>query len=120
MLRPKRYKKECLKVLSTKEQTEIEDFERNTLPSTPYVGDQLVYPFFREKKIDGKRILYLIYDEFRAVLMVAVVNKKMQQSTIDFIKQHLPLYREYAKEEIRQLVLSGRFSHPQDSQESAQ
>jgi mRNA-degrading endonuclease RelE of RelBE toxin-antitoxin system len=70
----------------------------NQLTENPYVGDQISYPFLREKKISGKRIYYLIYDDLVLVLMVATSSKKDQQKTINSIKNKLPEFRRLAEE----------------------
>ena len=41
------------------------------LCANPFVGKQLTYPFLREKKIGGRRIYYLIYEDLKLVLIVA-------------------------------------------------
>ena len=51
----------------------------------PYASDQLRYRNLREKRIREKRIYYLVYDDLRAVLVVAVSGKKDQQATINHI-----------------------------------
>jgi len=65
------------------------------LKENPYVGDQIRYRFFREKRIREKRIYYLIYDDLSAVLVVAFGGKKAQQETIDQIIKDLPEFRKY-------------------------
>ena len=65
------------------------------LKENPYVGDQIRYKFFREKRIREKRIYYLVYDELSAVLIVAFGGKKAQQETIDKIINHLPDFKKY-------------------------
>ena len=102
VFRTRKFDKEFVKQLSEKEQKEIERFEKNQLTSNPYVGDPLNYRFFREKKIDTKRIYFLIYDDINAVLMVGVSDKKTQQETIDEIKDRLKEYHEVIKEAIKQ------------------
>ncbi len=67
------------------------------LKENPYVGDQIRYKFFREKRIREKRIYYLIYDDLMIVLIVAVGGKKAQQETIDEIIKYFKEYREYAQ-----------------------
>jgi len=62
-----------------------------------YVGKQLSYPFLREKKIEGRRIYYLIYEDIKLVLLVAASDKKDQQATIDHIKENLQEFRAVAK-----------------------
>ena len=67
------------------------------LKDNPYVGDQLKFKFFREKRLDEKRIYYLVYDDLKVVLMVAVSGKKDQQETINYIINHLNEFKEYAE-----------------------
>jgi mRNA-degrading endonuclease RelE of RelBE toxin-antitoxin system len=64
----------------------------------PYVGDQIKYRFFREKRIKEKRIYYLVYDDLLSVLVVAFGGKKAQQETINKIIEHLPEFKKYLKE----------------------
>lgn len=67
------------------------------LKENPYVGDQIKYRFFREKRIKEKRIYYLVYDDLSAVLVVAFGGKKAQKETIDEIIKYLPKFKEYLK-----------------------
>ena len=67
------------------------------LKNNPYVGDQIRYRFFREKRIKEKRIYYLVYDDLMAVLVVAIGGKKAQQETIDRIVESFDYYKEYMK-----------------------
>ncbi len=67
------------------------------LAENPYVGKPLGYLFLREKKIEGKRVYYLIYEEFNLVLLVATSEKKDQQSTINHIKRGLDEFKEVAQ-----------------------
>ena len=71
------------------------------LKENPYVGDQLRYQFFREKRIGEKRIYYLVYDDLQAVLVVAVGGKKAQQETIDRIVESFGAYRKYLEKKLR-------------------
>jgi|TARA_Y100000310_G_C20192682_1_gene583208 mRNA-degrading endonuclease RelE of RelBE toxin-antitoxin system len=73
------------------------------LSINPFVGNQLSYPFLREKRIKEKRVYYLIYKNFKLVLLVAVSGKKNQQMTIDHIKQNLHHFEEVAKEIFKQV-----------------
>ena len=59
--------------------------------------------FFREKKLNGTRVYYLVYEGFVMVLMVAVSDKKTQQATIDAIKERLDSYYAYVKNTLRKL-----------------
>jgi mRNA-degrading endonuclease RelE of RelBE toxin-antitoxin system len=67
------------------------------LKENPYVGDQIRYKFFREKRIKEKRVYYLIYDDLKIVLMVAISDKKAQQETINRIITYFSEYRKYAE-----------------------
>ena len=102
VFRTQRFEKELAKQLSPDEQKQVENFEKKQLKENPYVGDLLNYPFFREKKVGGKRVYFLIYGDIRAVLMVGISDKKEQQETIDDIKGRLEEYHEVIKEAIRQ------------------
>ena len=68
-----------------------------------YVGKPLNYSFLREKKIEGRRVYYLIYDDLKLVLLVATSEKKDQQRTINHIKKYLDQFREIAEKISRQV-----------------
>jgi mRNA-degrading endonuclease RelE of RelBE toxin-antitoxin system len=86
-----------LSKLSKAEQERIEKLAKN-LAENPYQGKPLGTSFFREKKIDDKRIYYLIYDEYVIVLLVSISDKKTQQKTINEIKINRDIYLELAHE----------------------
>ncbi len=67
------------------------------LAAEPYTGSPLGYPFLREKRVREKRVYYLIYDDLRLVLLVAVSGKKEQQATINHIKAQLDEFRKIAE-----------------------
>jgi mRNA-degrading endonuclease RelE of RelBE toxin-antitoxin system len=67
------------------------------LKENPYVGDQIRYRFFREKRIREKRIYYLVYDDLKIVLMITIGGKKAQEETIDKIVKYFEEYRKYAE-----------------------
>jgi mRNA-degrading endonuclease RelE of RelBE toxin-antitoxin system len=90
-------------VLPKKEQDKIENFEKKQLTENPFVGDSLGYDFFREKRLNGRRVYYLIYEDIVIVLLVAISDKKTQQATINEIKMHLSLYYDYVKDELRKI-----------------
>ena len=75
---------------------QIED-EIEQLETNPYVGKPLGYKFFREKKVQGFRIYYLIYDNYVVVYLIAISDKKDQQKVINQIKRLLPFYKEEIK-----------------------
>ncbi|MFH1608054.1 MAG: type II toxin-antitoxin system RelE/ParE family toxin [archaeon] len=65
------------------------------LRDNPYVGNQLIYRNLREKRLQEKRIYYVVYDDMKTVLIVAIGGKKAQQKTIDYIIASLREYRIY-------------------------
>ena len=67
------------------------------LTENPYVGDQLRYKHLREKRLREKRLYYLVYDDIKAVLVVALSGKKNQESTIEHIIAHFAKYRCYLR-----------------------
>ena len=73
------------------------------LSENPYVGRQLSYPFLREKRIKEKRIYYLIYEDLKLVLLVAVSGKKDQQETINHVKENLYKFRRVAENIAKQV-----------------
>jgi mRNA-degrading endonuclease RelE of RelBE toxin-antitoxin system len=65
------------------------------IKENPYVGDQLRFRYLREKRLREKRIYYLVYDDLKAVLIVAVGGKKDQNKTINHIVKYFNEYRFY-------------------------
>ena len=98
----RKFDRELDKDFSHAEREEVGNIERKQLKENPYVGDPLGFQFFRKKKIGGKRVYYLIYEDLKAVLMIAVSDKKTQQATINEIRSHLKEYYEVVKEAIKQ------------------
>jgi len=87
-----------------KKMNKLPEFERDIIQKiflqikeNPYVGSQIRYKFFREKRIREKRIYYLVYDDLKIVLMVAIGGKKSQEETIDKIVNYFKEYRKYAE-----------------------
>lgn len=70
------------------------------LEKNPFIGKPLGYVFFREKKLGKYRIYYLIYEEYVAVFIIAMSDKKSQQKTITLIKSLIPYYREEIKKRL--------------------
>ena len=81
-----------LKKLSLGEQERVKRIEQE-LKKNPYDGKPLGYTFFREKKFDGKRLIFLVYDFYKAIFLVTITDKKMQQKVIDLIKANLDVYK---------------------------
>ena len=75
------------------EQERVSKFEQQ-LKLQPYSGKPLGYEFFREKKFDGKRLLFLVYEEHKVIFLVTITDKKAQQQEIDLIKTSLDVYKE--------------------------
>ena len=82
-----------LKKLSLDDQERVKYIEQE-LKKTPYDGKPLGYNFFREKKFDGKRLLFLVYESYKAIFLITITDKKMQQKVIDIIKSNLDVYKE--------------------------
>ena len=60
----------------------------------PFSSKQLRLYFFREKKFEGKRVLFLIYQIYAIVLLVFITKKNTQQKDINFIKNNLKGFEE--------------------------
>lgn len=67
------------------------------LADNPFIGKGLSYRFFREKKFEGRRVYYLVYEDLKIVLLVATSGKKDQQVTIDHITSQLDGYKKEAE-----------------------
>ncbi len=63
------------------------------LIENPYQGDPLNVKWFREKRIDEKRVYFIIYEDLDAVFMVAVSGKKDQQRVINTVRLLLDSFR---------------------------
>lgn len=59
----------------------------------PHVGKPLDYKWFREKRLDGYRMYYLIYENLKSVYIIALSDKKDQQKTINTIRLFLHKYK---------------------------
>ncbi len=81
------------------EQDRITKFEQ-ALKQEPFSGKPLGYKFFREKKFNGKRLLFLVYEEHKCIFLITIADKKAQQHEIDLIKINLDIYREELEEKI--------------------
>lgn len=88
--------------LDQSEKDVVVKFEQQ-LKIEPYFGKPLGYRFFREKKFDGKRLLFLVYEEHQFVFLVTITNKKAQQHEIDLIKANLDVYKETVNSLVKRL-----------------
>ena len=91
VFRSDHYKTKLLK-LDNSEQEKVEKFEQS-LKKQPFAGRPLGYKFFREKKFNGKRMLFLVYQEHESIFLVTITDKKAQQHEIDLIKANLDVYK---------------------------
>ena len=85
--------------LDKSERDAVVKFEQH-LKKEPYSGKPLGYKFFREKRFDGKRVIFLVYEEHQCVFLVTITDKKAQQHAIDLIKANLDVY----KVELKKLI----------------
>lgn len=92
-----KFDKKVDKLLDKKEKEELDKFIEE-LKEGKIKGKVLTYEFLREKKIGGKRVYFLIYDEIAIILLVNSSKKKYQQETIDEIKLLLTEFKRYAYE----------------------
>jgi len=76
----------------------IDKLTKEKLPENPYQGRALGFKFFREKRVNGKRVYFLIYDDYVLVLMVAIGNKKTQKKDIEQIKVNRETYLKLAED----------------------
>ncbi len=92
-----KFQKKANKLLDKEELDELNNFITK-LKEGKISGKSLTYNFFREKRIAGKRIYFLVYEEIGTILLISSSNKKYQQETIDEIKVLLPEFKRYAYE----------------------
>lgn len=71
--------------------------EIDQLAENPFSGKPLGYKFFREKKVRGYRIYFLIYEEYLVIFIITISGKKEQQEVIDTIKSLIPTIRKKSK-----------------------
>ena len=90
---PSLYQKIILK-LPEKEREEIQRIVLQ-LTENPFVGDQLQIKSLREKRLREKRLYYLVFEDLKAVLIVAISDKKTQQKTINSILLKIDEYKKY-------------------------
>ncbi len=92
-----KFQKKSDKLLNSREIKELDNFI-NELKDGKISGKRLSYDFFREKKLKGNRVYFLIYEDIKIILLISVSNKKYQQETIDEIKLFLPEFKLHAYE----------------------
>ena len=87
---------EVISKLSSKDQERIDSLIQQ-FTINPYVGDSLQIKSVREKRLNGKRIYHIVFEDLKLVLIVAISDKKIQQKTINSIRSNINEYRDYAK-----------------------
>ena len=90
--RTKEFEELVGKILTEEEQKRVDKIEEE-IAEIGFTGSPLGFKFLREKRISGKRIYFLVYEEFKSALMVSLSDKKAQQETIDKIKEYLPEFK---------------------------
>jgi len=86
---------EDYKSLDNSERLRVDKIINNLFETGDTTGKPLGFPFFREKKFNGERVLYLVYNSLSVILLLAIADKKTQQATINEILLHLDEYKEY-------------------------
>ena len=91
-------------------QEEIAKYDKNIQDRVDKIEDKLMYNpeygnplgtrWFRETRFENSRIYYLVYEDLKAIYIVAISGKKDQQKTINTIR----LFLEFFREEIERLV----------------
>src|SRR3989339_524722 len=92
VFRSKWYDTKHTKLIKSEKEV-VEKIEQH-LKNEPFTGKPLGYKFFREKKFNGKRLLFLVYEEHKAIFLITITDKKTQQKVIDLIKVNLDIYKE--------------------------
>ena len=77
---------------------------REQIKENPFVGKPLGYEWFREKHLNGKRLYWLVYENLKAVLVVALSDKKTQQLTINAIKMALDYYKSKIEQKLNSIL----------------
>ncbi len=84
------------------EQKWIDRIEEQLSEKGPLVGKPLGNSFFREKKLGGKRLYFLVYVELKIILIIAFDDKKTQPETITKIRENIAGYKDYVERRIRE------------------
>ncbi len=91
--------------LDNSEQIRIDKILSALLEKGGVIGKPLSgLSFFREKKFDGKRLYYLVYENVFVILVLALSDKKAQQATINEILLHIGEYEKYVIETLKKIV----------------
>lgn len=90
--------------LDNSERIRVDDIVDDLFDAGDVTGKPLGFPFFREKKFDGKRLLYLVYLNLSVILLVTITYKKAQEATINEILLHLDEYKSYVMQKLKELT----------------
>ena len=85
VFRTQEFERKMAKLLTKEQQKRIDKIE-DEISQKGFTGDSLGFRFLREKRVENKRVYFLVYEDLKSVLMVSVSDKKAQQETIDKIK----------------------------------
>lgn len=77
------------------------------LRENPYAGDILRIRSLREKRLEEKRIYYLVFDDLKSVLIISIGGKKGQKKLINFIIENIDNF----KNELKEKINLGNFSN---------
>jgi mRNA-degrading endonuclease RelE of RelBE toxin-antitoxin system len=77
----------------------------NRLVENPFYGSPLGTRSFRETRFENYRIYYLVYEDLKAIYMVAISDKKDQQKVINTIR----LFLDFFRQEIEKIVVKDKF-----------
>ena len=86
------FKKLENKLLNEDQRLEVEEFKER-LKEDLLIGKMLRVYFVREKKLEEKRIYFLISKENKKALFVFIGNKKHQKEDIERIFKNLEFYK---------------------------
>ncbi len=93
---------EAYEALSSVEKIRMERFILQLKENPLMVGKPLGYLFFREKKFDGKRLYYLVYELWKCVLLTGISGKKDQSLKISQVKGNLDDYRQSVEKQLKE------------------
>ncbi len=88
--------------LDKSEQERVEKILAQLYEKGGQVGKPLSgFRFLREKKFNGKRLYYFVYEQWSVILVAAISDKKAQQATISQILLESRQYQTYVIELLR-------------------
>ena len=74
--------------LDNSEKIRIKNIFRQLEEKGGNIGKSLSRSFLREKKLNGKRLYFLFYEEYGSILVIAMSDKKTQKITINIEYYH--------------------------------